>query len=112
MPCLDNELSGASHANVGADAAVTVVVATGASELEASGVCGDVVVTASGASEIDLAACSAGDADVSLSGASRGWVTMDGRLDVDLSGASSLYYRGTVVFGVLDVSAGSILAAF
>ena len=69
----------------------------------------DIVIDASGASRAELAAFPVNNADVKLSGASRGTVNMDGRLDVDLSGASKLDYLGNPTLGTFNVSGASTL---
>lgn len=61
----------------------------------------------SGASQADLSYFITRDADVSLSGASKGTISLDGKLDVRVSGASTLEYIGDPEIGVLDVSGGS-----
>ena len=106
------DLSGASSASVGFQAAGTHVDLSGASNLQASGLGGDLVAEVSGPSELDMIACPVDDVAADLSDASRAWVSMDGVLDADLSGASTLYYRGTVVLGDLDISSGSELRTY
>ena len=49
----------------------------------------------------------AGDPDIDLSGASRANIKMDGKLNADLSGASSLEYAGNVVLGKTSTSGAS-----
>jgi len=50
-----------------------------------------------------------GNANIILSGASDGTINLDGRLDADLSGASTLEYIGEPTLGSLDISGASNL---
>lgn len=49
------------------------------------------------------------NARVNLSGASRATIDLDGRLDADLSGASTLLYIGEPTMGEVSVTGGSRL---
>lgn len=106
------DFSGASSGSIGLQASNIAVDLSGASELQVNGTGGDLTAEVSGASELDMSSCTVGDVDANLSGASRAWVTMDGILDADLSGGSTLYYRGTMVLGSLDTSGGSKLRSY
>ena len=64
---------------------------------------------ASGASHLKLADFQINDADIALSGASDATINAAGTLDIDLSGASSLRYRGQPSLGRLDISGGSTI---
>ena len=66
-----------------------------------------VTLEASGSSEIDLADFPVVDANVNLSGGSEATVNPSGRLDVDVSGASHLYYLGSPTLGRVQTSGGS-----
>ena len=67
------------------------------------------VVDASGASSLKLADFKVKDARIALSGASDSTVNLDGNLDVDLSGASTVKYIGQPALGILDMTGGSTL---
>ena len=82
----------------------------GASTVQLEGSANDVVVEADGASRVKLAGFTVNNADVSLGGASRGTVNLDGRLDADLSGASKLEYMGEPTMGTINTSGGSTLS--
>ena len=103
-------LSGASslemtNINVG-DAEIEV---SGASTLNARGTANDLVALVSGASNVDLSDFPVNDADVNLSGASRATINLDGRLDYDVSGASTLEYMGEPTMGDIHDSGGSTI---
>ncbi|ADJ26996.1 conserved hypothetical protein [Dehalogenimonas lykanthroporepellens BL-DC-9] len=82
---------------------------SGASTLELSGSGGGLTVTGSGASTVALKEFTAGNIGLDFSGATTGSVRAGGRLDVTLSGASSLRYFGNPVIGDVNVSGGSSL---
>jgi hypothetical protein len=106
------ELSGASTASLGLNAGVVRFELSGASTLTAGGTADRVEADVSGASEGDLKALSGGSAELELSGASRMWVTLSGLVDAELSGASTLYYRGGLSWGHLVVSDSSELRTY
>lgn len=85
---------------------------SGASELQTNGIGGDLTMEVSGASKLDMKDCTVGDVEASLFGASQAWVTMEGVLNADPSGGSTLYYRDTMVPGNLDTSGGSRLRTY
>ncbi len=80
---------------------------SGASSLELEGGANDLLIRASGASRLELSEFPVRDANVDLSGASRATVNLDGRLDADVSGASTLLYLGDPTLGEIDTSGGS-----
>ena len=82
---------------------------SGASTIEMEGSADDITVEASGASDVLLADLTIIDADVHLSGASKAVIATDGRLDIDLSGASRLEYIGKPKLGEINVSGGSTI---
>jgi len=101
-------LSGASslhltEINVG-DVKIDV---SGASAVTASGTAKDLVAIVSGASDVDLGDFPVNDADLNLSGASRAMVNLDGRLDAEVSGVSTLEYLGEPTLGDINSSGGS-----
>lgn len=77
---------------------------SGASHLTAVGTGNDLVSDVSGASNLDLTNFLVNDANVSLSGASHATVKLDGRLDVEASGASSMEYIGEPTLGNINTS--------
>jgi hypothetical protein len=83
---------------------------SGASTVELTGTGGDVIIDASGASTVGLANFTVDDANVELSGASRATLKASGTLDANLSGASTLRYRGNPRMGRLDMSGGSTIS--
>jgi len=122
----DLELSGASRAQIDIEAGKTSIQVSGAGRLsgvlkaqetelelsgasrcELSGSGGDTRLDFSGASRADLSGFEMKDPDIDLSGASRAKIKIDGKLNADLSGASSLEYVGDVVLGKTSTSGAS-----
>ena len=104
------DLSGASTVTGDVTAGDAEFNLSGASTVELQGSASDIVIEASGASSVELAGFPVNNADVKLSGASRGTVNLDGRLDADLSGASKLSYIGEPTMGTINISGGSTLS--
>jgi hypothetical protein len=104
------ELSGASQIRgqikLGGDADIRT---SGASHITLKGEVRDISVDATGASQIDMRDFMTRNARVRMSGASHYHLNMNGKLDVDLSGASTLEYQGNVTMGDVRVSGGSNL---
>ena len=103
-------LSGASslemtNINVG-DAEIEV---SGASNLDAEGTAKDLFSLVSGASNINLSNFPVNNADIDVSGASRATINLDGRLDADVSGASTLEYIGEPTMGDINTSGSSTI---
>lgn len=90
------KLSGASRANIGTAASDISITAKDASSIQMNGSCFDLNLTVDDASVATLKELTASGAVVNLDGASEAWVYVNGVLSVDLAGASSLYYRGSV----------------
>lgn len=122
----DLELSGASQAEIGIEAGKatlavsgagrvsgelkardTVLKLSGASRSRLTGAGGDARLDSSGASRADLTRFEIKNADVNVSGAGRARINMNGTLNAELSGASSLEYAGTVVLGRKRVTGAS-----
>jgi hypothetical protein len=80
---------------------------SGGSWLELQGSAGDISIDGSDASEISLAGFPVTNAAISLSGASRATVSLNGRMDLDLSGASEVEYNGNPKLGSINMSGGS-----
>jgi len=77
---------------------------SGASHLIATGTGSDLISEVSGASNLDLTNFHINDANVVLSGTSHATINLDGRLDVDASGLSSLEYIGEPTLGTINTS--------
>lgn len=101
------ELSGASSLAGDIEADDFTIKLSGASHTELSGSASGLNVEGSGASSVRLMNFPADDAEITLSGASHGEATISGRLDVKLSGASSLDYWGGPELGNIDISGAS-----
>ncbi len=83
---------------------------SGASSVQLEGSGGDMVIDASGASHLRLDDFTVNNADVTLSGASKGTINLDGGLlDTELSGASTLEYIGEPTLGKKDITGASTL---
>ena len=102
-------LSGASRLNGDITTGDAEFDVSSASSVDLGGSAGDIVVEASGASTVDLGGFPVNDADIKLSGASRAIVNLDGRLDADLSSASTLKYIGEPTLGDINISGASTL---
>ena len=107
---IDMEISGASHINGGLVSANARFNISGASSVDLTGNGGALDVTASGASHATLKDFACGNIKVNFSTATSGSVNSGGRLDVQLSGASSLRYFGNPVLGEVNVSGGSSIS--
>lgn len=104
---LDVDVSGASMLRGDIEAGDARFDVSGASQVTLGGSAGDVAIGASGASQVDLSAFSVDDADVEASGASKVTVNASGKLDVDASGASHVYYLGSPTLGRVETSGAS-----
>ncbi len=103
------EVSGASNVAGEATAEEVVMTISGASRVELSGSGGKGSLKLSGASQARLPAFSLTDAGLESSGASSSQIKVNGRLDINLSGASRLEYAGTPSLGDVRVSGASTL---
>ena len=83
---------------------------SGASTVQLEGSADDMVAIISGASRFNLGDFAVNNANVNVSGASTGTINLDGRLDANVSGASTLLYIGDPVMGAIDVSDASTLS--
>jgi hypothetical protein len=83
---------------------------SGASTIELEGSADDMVTIVSGASLFSLDDFTVNNANVNISGASTGTINLDGRLDANVSGASTLLYVGDPVMGTINVSGASTLS--
>jgi hypothetical protein len=101
-------MSGASIANTGIESEGNInMKISGASRPALQGSARNMQIEASGASLLEMERFEVHDAAVTLSGSSRGTIILDGRLDVELSGASQLYDYGEPAIGKFDISGGS-----
>jgi len=82
---------------------------SGASTVQLEGSADDMVAIISGASCFSLGDFTVNNANVNVSGASTGTINLDGRLDANVSGASTLLYIGDPIMGAINVSGASTL---
>jgi hypothetical protein len=101
------DVSGSSDISGKLTAADLYIELSGASSIDLRGSGGNILLKGSGASDIDLSAFSVKDADVRLSGATEASLEVNGRLDTDLSGASSFSYSGHPTLGNIETSGAS-----
>lgn len=101
--------SGASQIEGQLNVKDAVINVSGASSATLNGTVDNINLQASGASRATLEALKANDARIELSGASRATATLAGKLDVFLSGASSLFYSGNPIMGQMEVTGASTL---
>lgn len=83
---------------------------SGASTIELEGKGTDVRMEISGASTARLEHFPVEIADTHVSGASNATIEVSDSLDIDVSGASRLYYNGSAVLGSVQVSGASTLS--
>jgi len=105
----DFEVSGASRVNGVLVMRNGDLDASGASQIILRGSAGALKIDGSGASNLELDGFPAADVEMSLSGDSRGSVAVSGQLDLDISGASTLYYTGSPRLGRVEVTGASTL---
>jgi hypothetical protein len=103
----ESEVSGASKFYGRLISTSTKLEVSGASQIELKGSGGNIKINASGASQTTLTDFPVNDADINLSGASRAGMDISGRLDIVLSGASSLEYEGNPTLGNFSITGGS-----
>jgi hypothetical protein len=85
------------------------IAVSGASTLNAGGTANDLVSLVSGASNVDFSNFPVNNADIAVSGASHATINVAGRLDADVSGASTLEYIGEPTMGDINTSGDSTL---
>ena len=83
---------------------------SGASTLSAAGSADDLVSVVSGASSLNLTNLAVNNASMNLSEASHAQIDVSGRLDAELSGASSLQYIGQPTLGNISTSGESTVS--
>lgn len=101
------DVFGAAELSGDVDAVDMELEARGAGRIYLAGTASNVQAKAAGAGVIDLTDLSAIDAQVEASGGSTVTVNIDGILDADADGASSVYYLGQPEMGTINVSGGS-----
>ena len=102
-------VSGASEVTGALQAEDIDLDISGASSIHLEGAADDINAEASGASRLNLTEFTINNADVTFSGASSGSINLNGRLDIELSGASRLEYLGEPLLGEMNISGASTL---
>lgn len=82
---------------------------TGASKLELTGTAQDVDLEVNGASRAEMSKFTVQAANVEISGASNSTINLNGKLDANVSGASTLYWSGSPIMGNIQTSGASNL---
>lgn len=103
------DISGASRVNGSIEITEGDFGISGASTVELEGKGTDVRLEVSGASTARLERFPVEIADTHISGASNVTIEVSDRLDIDVSGASRLYYNGGAELGRVNVSGASTL---
>lgn len=103
------DISGASRAEGSLNAGDSNMRLSGAANLGLDGSAGNTTMDVSGASNASLSDFMMQDASVTISGGSRASITVNGKLNVNLSGGSTLQYAGNPTMGNVDVTGGSTL---
>lgn len=105
----DVTISGASRVNGQLKADNTTIQISGASRSELNGSASELDLEVSGASQASLVDFAVQSANLNVSGASRASVTVNGTLDVNVSGASSVDYYGSPALNSVSVTGASSL---
>jgi hypothetical protein len=103
------ELSGASSFSGVVETINLYSVLSGASRLSLTGNTDSFNIEASGASDIRDYNFSVKDLNIELSGASQAKLTVNGAINLEISGASALYYKGNAVVIRQSVSGASTI---
>jgi hypothetical protein len=101
------ELSGSSSLRGDVDTGDATLDLSGSSSAALNGSARDLEIDVSGSSDIDLSAFRVSDTRVEASGSSTVTIHTSGRLDVDASGASHVFYLGEPTLGDIETSGGS-----
>jgi hypothetical protein len=107
---LDITISGASTVTGDITAGNVDFLISGASTIQLEGSADDIDANVSGASFFNLDNFIVNNADINFSGASSGTVNLNGRLDANLSGASTLWYIGEPTSTDINTSGGSTVS--
>ena len=103
------DVSGSSRVDGGAAMDELTGEVSGGSAVELGGSAARLALDASGGSHLGLPDLTAQDADLTLSGGSRGEVLVTRTLNVEASGGSRLEYAGDPELGNIDASGGSVV---
>jgi hypothetical protein len=106
---LNVTVSGASRLTGDVTAGDVEFDVSGASTIQLRGSADDMIAGVSGASRFSLDDFTVSDANINISGASTGTINLSGRLDANVSGASTLLYIGEPTMGTINVSGASTL---
>jgi hypothetical protein len=107
---LDITVSGASRVTGDITAGNVEFGISGASSIQLEGSADDIDANVSGASHFNLDDFIVNNVDVNFSGASSGTVNLNGRLDANLSGASTLWYIGEPTSTDINTSGASTVS--
>ena len=107
---LDVTVSGASMVTGDIVAGNVGFGISGASTIQLEGSANDIDANVSGASRLNLDDFTVDNVDVNFSGASSGTVNLSGRLDANLSGASTLWYIGEPTSTDINTSGASTVS--
>jgi hypothetical protein len=105
------DASGSSTIEGDIEAGDVTVDLSGSSEATLSGSGQDLNIDVSGSSDLDLSDFPVADVNIDASGSSTATVNASGRLDVDASGASNVFYLGDPSIGTIDTSGSSSVEA-
>jgi hypothetical protein len=103
------KLSGASRLDGTVNSNTTILTLSGASACGIKGSANSLEVRISGASKMDMQGFSAKNASIRSSGASNCTITVNERLDAEVSGGSAVNYFGNPSLGRTNVSGGARL---
>ena len=103
------DLSGSSSLVGDIEAGDISIDLSGSSDMKLAGSAADLTIDISGSSDLDLAELPAVNARMAASGSSSAVVNASGRLDVEASGASDIYYLGDPTLGTISTSGSSTI---
>jgi hypothetical protein len=83
---------------------------SGASTFNAAGSASNLTSVISGASTLNLSNLTVNNAEMTLSGASNAQINLNGRLNAQLTGASTLQYSGSPTLGNISTSGASTIS--
>lgn len=103
------DLSGASDLTAVLESDLVTIELSGSSDIALFGFSKSLTVDSSGASSGELQGFRTGDVTINLSGSSDFHINMNGTLNLDASGASTMYYTGNIALGDIELSGASTL---
>ena len=106
-PFAANESGASSLEMTNFEAGNTTVDLSGASRFTAAGSANDLVAVIAEASSLNISGLPVNNANVTLTDASHAQINVNGRLNADLTGASSLQYSGQPTLGNITTSGSS-----